>query len=236
MLATGLMLSLSGCGDGSTSATTTPAANTAPVANAGADRRAVAGVLVNLSGAASSDAEGNALTYLWYMQSIPVGSGATLFNPTTVAPSFAPGILGSYVMQLIVNDGQLDSVASTVTITVSCDPAVSTCVTIGVYTISNGLYVDTNKDLLYTVGKPCETWARTAQPDFHNTVSHLHYNAQDASTYIGTTMTWFEYGADLTQASIDATCAAGVGGVQKTADLNVYTPDKNFFVKIKSVL
>ena len=117
----------------------------------------------------------------------------------------------------------------------TCDPAISTCVTIGVYTLDNSVYTDTGNDLIYTVGATCETWSRNANSDTHDTVSHLHYNAQDASTFDGNTMIWFEYGPELSQSAIDTTCAAGTSGVQKIADLNNYTPDKNFFVKIKTV-
>lgn len=119
--------------------------------------------------------------------------------------------------------------------TSTCDSSVSTCVTIGVYLLEGSEYVDTNKDLIYTLGASCETWSRNAQGDGHDSATHLHYNAQTSSTYDGTTFTWFEYGPETSQSAIDATCAAGTGGVQKTAKLDDYTPDKNFYVKIKSV-
>ena len=117
----------------------------------------------------------------------------------------------------------------------SCNAATHTCVTVGVYLLSDGVYTDTNKDLIYSVGAKCETWSRTASGDNHDSASHEHYNAQDASTYDGVTITWFEHGPELSQSAIGTTCAAGTSGVQKIANTNGYTPDKNFYVRVKGV-
>src|SRR5207342_1707183 len=46
----------------------------------------------------------------------PTGSQATLSNATVVNPTFVADVLGTYVVQLIVNDGTIDSLADTVTI------------------------------------------------------------------------------------------------------------------------
>jgi hypothetical protein len=98
---------------------TAATANIAPVANAGVAQNVVVGATTTLNGAGSSDANGDAITYLWSLVSKPVSSSASLINPTTVNPTFAPDIAGSYVLRLIVNDGSLSSEASTVTITAS---------------------------------------------------------------------------------------------------------------------
>jgi hypothetical protein len=92
--------------------------NVAPVARAGSDRGAVPGSTVSLSGAASSDANGDPLSYSWTL-SRPPGSTAVLNSATTEASSFVPDLVGSYVATLVVRDGALDSAPSTVTITVS---------------------------------------------------------------------------------------------------------------------
>lgn len=92
--------------------------NVAPVARAGSDRGALPGSTVSLSGAASSDANGDPLSYSWTL-SRPPGSVAVLSSATTEASSFVPDLVGSYVATLVVRDGALDSAPSTVTITVS---------------------------------------------------------------------------------------------------------------------
>ena len=92
--------------------------NSTPIANAGIDKTVVEGVTVQLDGSSSSDVDMDALTYAWSFLSKPMGSTATLTDSTIVNPTFDTDINGTYVLQLIVNDGQVDSVADTVTITV----------------------------------------------------------------------------------------------------------------------
>lgn len=106
----------------STSATVTiavSAANAAPVANAGASQSVVAGSTVTLDSAASTDANGDALTSAWTLASKPSGSAAVLISGNTQRPAFVADLPGSYVASLIVNDGKVDSTASTVTVTAS---------------------------------------------------------------------------------------------------------------------
>ncbi len=94
-------------------------ANNAPTANAGLDQAGVVGSLVTLDGSASSDLDGDALTYAWSITNRPPGSLAVLANPTTVNPSFTPDAAGLYDVQLIVNDGQASSIPDHVGITVT---------------------------------------------------------------------------------------------------------------------
>ena len=88
----------------------------APVANAGAAQSTVTGTVVTLDGTASADANGDTLTYAWTLAT-PGSSSASLTGATGAAPQFTPDVAGDYVASLVVNDGQLSSVASTVTIT-----------------------------------------------------------------------------------------------------------------------
>jgi len=91
--------------------------NTAPVANAGSAQSVNVGALVQLSGAGSTDVDGNPLTYAWSLTTKPSGSAANLSSGSSVNPTFTVDLPGTYVAQLIVNDGQVSSLPATVSIT-----------------------------------------------------------------------------------------------------------------------
>lgn len=90
--------------------------NTAPVANAGPDQSGFVGDPIHLNGSASTDVDGDPLTYLWSLVNRPADSTAELSDTRAVAPGFALDWPGTYVAQLIVNDGALDSAPDTVTV------------------------------------------------------------------------------------------------------------------------
>ncbi|MGH9570651.1 MAG: PKD domain-containing protein, partial [Candidatus Angelobacter sp.] len=90
--------------------------NSFPVANAGPNQTVQTGVTVHLDGSASSDVDGNPLTYLWSFVSAPSGSAAALSNPNAVNPTFVADQKGAYVLQLVVNDGSANSAPVLVTI------------------------------------------------------------------------------------------------------------------------
>jgi alpha-tubulin suppressor-like RCC1 family protein len=119
ILAISLVTALSACGGGSSTPTnpSAPVSNISPVANAGANQSVTAGAVVTLNSSASSDGNSDALTYTWTLSSKPVGSLAALTSPKSAQPSFTADMTGSYVATLIVNDGKVDSAATTVTIT-----------------------------------------------------------------------------------------------------------------------
>jgi hypothetical protein len=100
-----------------TTTITARALNMAPVADAGLSRSVVTGETVQLDGRASSDPENDTLSYRWTLSSKPAGSAATLAGATTATPSLAPDRDGAYAVQLIVNDGKLDSPPANITIT-----------------------------------------------------------------------------------------------------------------------
>lgn len=89
-----------------------------PVANAGSDVDTVVGAVVQLDGSLSSDPDNAPLTYQWSVVSRPEGSANTISDPTLVNPTFKPDVEGEYVIQLVVNDGLVDSAPDTLTLKV----------------------------------------------------------------------------------------------------------------------
>lgn len=92
------------------------ASNAVPVAQAGIAQRVVTGTVVTLDGSGSSDANGDLLTYSWAFTSKPTGSSATLSSTTAAKPTFTPDVVGTYVFNLTVNDGEVNSSPSTVNV------------------------------------------------------------------------------------------------------------------------
>ncbi|MBX3474871.1 MAG: hypothetical protein KF754_10850 [Planctomycetes bacterium] len=92
--------------------------NQPPVANAGPDQTVNGGATVTLTGAGSSDPNGDTLTYAWVQTMGPTVTlnGANTVNPNFVAPSM--GNQSVITVQLTVNDGKGGSAVDTVNITV----------------------------------------------------------------------------------------------------------------------
>jgi hypothetical protein len=97
--------------------TVVSAGNNAPIANAGIDQNVLVLSTVTLNGLGSSDPDGDTITYSWTQVSGPMT--VTLSDPAAATPSFIAPMIGAYVFQLIVNDGQVDSAPDTVLITVT---------------------------------------------------------------------------------------------------------------------
>jgi hypothetical protein len=90
--------------------------NLPPVADAGDGRTVSVYDAVCLDGTESYDPNGDDVSYNWSIISKPEGSDAELDNPISDQPCFTADKIGDYVVQLIVNDGELDSEPDTVTI------------------------------------------------------------------------------------------------------------------------
>jgi hypothetical protein len=114
-----VFISVSVAGCGGDSGDVVSSSNAAPVADAGADRNIMTGVLTTLDGSGSSDPDGDSITYDWSFDSLPPASQSVLVQSTTVQPSFTPDFDGIYILSLTVNDGTVDSAADTVTLTAS---------------------------------------------------------------------------------------------------------------------
>ena len=90
--------------------------NQAPVADAGLDQPVQVSDTVQLDGSSSTDADGDTLSFLWTLENLPTGSTATLIDANSVLPTLIIDEPGDYVIQLIVNDGIVDSDPDTVTL------------------------------------------------------------------------------------------------------------------------
>ena len=121
-----VILMLSAC-DGSESSgnslslpvTQAPPPNTAPVAGISLSSEAfVASTKVSFTGIESSDAEDDALTYLWSLEK-PDFSLAELDNTTGEVISFRPDAIGKYTLTLTVTDAENESTSITKSFTPS---------------------------------------------------------------------------------------------------------------------
>jgi hypothetical protein len=93
--------------------------NLPPAANAGPNQNVITNELVTLNGSESYDPEGAMITFLWTFIEVPVDSTVTdssLSDATSAKPTFTPDEDGTYRLELIVNDGALDSVPDEVVI------------------------------------------------------------------------------------------------------------------------
>ena len=68
--------------------------NSAPVARAGPNQSVNLGTLVHLTGAGSTDVDGDPLTYRWTFTSRPLASSATLSSLTDPLPTFTVDVPG----------------------------------------------------------------------------------------------------------------------------------------------
>jgi PKD repeat protein len=83
--------------------------NRPPVANAGGPYSGTVNVPVNMTGAASSDPDGDALTYAWDFGDAQNGTGVTVSHPYTAA--------GTYTVTLTVTDNGSPSLSNSATTT-----------------------------------------------------------------------------------------------------------------------
>ncbi|MBI4871807.1 MAG: hypothetical protein HY814_09585 [Candidatus Riflebacteria bacterium] len=105
---------------------TAPPGNHDPTANAGLSRNVPMGKPYQLDGSASSDPDGDGLTYVWRLLSGP--STVSLAGADNARPSFTPAAAGVYVFSLTVLDGRLGAGSAELRLT-SVDDAVAPAVT-----------------------------------------------------------------------------------------------------------
>jgi len=96
--------------------------NVAPTANAGPDFNAQRNLIATLDGSASSDPDGDSLTYIWAQTA---GSPTTITNPTSAIATIRPLALGPLTFRLTVSDGYGGQSSDTVIVTVVNTPPVA---------------------------------------------------------------------------------------------------------------
>ena len=100
-----------------------------PIANAGASLTTTYGNKVTLDGSASSDPDGDRLSYKWSFKTRPSGSatGLAITNDTQAKAEFEPDVTGQYVLTLSVSDGIWPVVTADMTVQVNESPTVDVC-------------------------------------------------------------------------------------------------------------
>ena len=97
--------------------------NTRPVAEASYNEPIRINETVFLSATPSSDIDNDPLTCRWKMIYRPLGSSAALSDVSAITPSFFADKKGRYIVQIIVNDGQIDSEPVELNINVHDNPS-----------------------------------------------------------------------------------------------------------------
>jgi len=92
------------------------AINSIPLADAGNNQSVIVGTTVTLDGSASYDANADQLTFSWKFVDKPADSTTILINKSAAYPHFTADVVGDYILELSVNDGQVESKSDFVSI------------------------------------------------------------------------------------------------------------------------
>lgn len=94
--------------------------NTQPLADAGPDQTGFVSTSIDLDGRASFDPDGDLLSFSWRFASVPGGLVVLpeLDDPTSATPTFLTLVAGTYGLELVVRDGEVNSFPSRVAIEV----------------------------------------------------------------------------------------------------------------------
>jgi hypothetical protein len=118
--------------------------NRAPVANPGGPYTGVAGIPIHFNGSASSDPDGNALSYLWDYGDLMTGAGATPDHTYTAG--------GTFTVELTVTDNGIPPSSG----------SASTTATVGGSLDARIFVTNNNRTIRLGSGKP--TWCADIEP------------------------------------------------------------------------
>jgi len=90
--------------------------NHRPIANANGDKYFVLNNRVDLNGSLSTDEDGDSLNCSWNISSKPSESLAELSDSSSCNSSFIADKDGEFIVELVVNDGTINSLADTISI------------------------------------------------------------------------------------------------------------------------
>jgi hypothetical protein len=118
--------------------------STKPKADIYSEMSTYRGFKVQLNGAGSTTGKGISLTYNWKLETKPLGSSATLSNPSSISPYFTADVAGDYRISLSVNDGLDISPTVYSTIKVKDFSSTSDDIDLSSGTYTGGLYLGSN--------------------------------------------------------------------------------------------
>lgn len=139
--------------DANTPASDSSDQNQPPIAATGDNQNVSVGDVVKLDGKKSSDKDGDLITYRWSIKTKPEGSQASLNKSDTVAPEFTADLAGTYVIELVVNDGKSDS--KTVSVDVLVAPVA----------VNSPPVVNAGKDKTYAIGETIQLTGSATDAD-----------------------------------------------------------------------
>ncbi len=138
--------------------------NTAPEAEAGVGQTAALGDTVVLYAGGSIDADGDLLSPSWQLLSVPAGSLAALSDPVAVRPTFVIDVAGDYVVELVVNDGMVDSPPDTVTISTVNSAPIAQAGRDQTILVGNTAHLDASASSDFDGDRLNYSWTLTAKP------------------------------------------------------------------------
>jgi phosphohistidine swiveling domain-containing protein len=179
-----LALVLTGCGGGGGGGCLlgnalcdkkTPA-NVAPIARSAPPQSVLLGQPVVFDGSASSDANGDTLSYSWTWVSKPEGSLASMDSATSAKPKFTVDLPGLYAASLVVRDGKTSSESALAVVSgfelnappVAATGANQSVLTGSAVTLDGSASTDANRDRLTykwsLISKPTGSTAELLKP------------------------------------------------------------------------
>ncbi|WP_101758973.1 PKD domain-containing protein [Oceanicoccus sp. KOV_DT_Chl] len=200
------------------------ASNNAPVADAGVDQYVAIPALITLDGSASTDQEGDTLSFRWEITSMPAGSAASLLSATVVSTSFTADVAGAYVITLMVSDGELDSAVDTMTVSAAAGNIPPVAVLTGSATngndyVANELSVELMHQIYLDAGDSFDPDGGDLTYSWAISNADTGVTVDDISTL---TTDWIGILAGTTEGDITLTVTVSDGELQDSASIVVH--------------